>query len=188
MPRRGRRLPARLDRDSIRRCLAACENWAERAAVQLALGSGLKAGEIRRLRWRDVSLARDAILVPNAGGAGRRPVPLPDVIRAHARQQLLVAPQRYVIGGRRPECPMSARGLSAVLHRLGRRMGCSGLVTCGKLRQHFALALLDRGASPAALRELLGVQTVLPALPKDCYRRGKWTTSSSPPSHCWPPS
>lgn len=160
MPRRGRRLPIQLDREDIRRCMAVCENWSERIIMQLALGSGLKAGEMRALRWRDILLEDNCIQVPDNSGSGIRAVPMPEVIQAHARQQQLVAPERYVICGRRNNRPMSARGFSAVLHRLNRRMGCNGLITSGRLRQHFAQTLLDCGTKPTALRNILGLQTL----------------------------
>jgi integrase len=161
-PRADRPLERPLTPEEARRLLDAAASTRYGSLWAVALGTGLRLGELRGLRWGDVDLERGRVRVSGqlTGGApSRRPpkrgsgreVPLP----AFALQALYSWPQR-LLAAPHPEAlvwttrsgkPLSARNLHRDLAALCRRAGVPRR-SPHDLRDSCATLLLEAGSRP----------------------------------------
>lgn len=127
-----------------------------------AMYAGLRRGELQALRWGDVDLERGVIRVerswdPVAGliepksRAGRRVVPVAEVLRRHLKPE---APDALAFG-RSPTRPFDATSLG---QRADRAWKAAGLdrITLHECRHTFASLLIAAGANPKAVQTYMG--------------------------------
>lgn len=131
------------------------------AMIELLYGSGLRIGEVARLRQEHLELRHDGLSMLSVLGKGqkRRMVPVsPSFITAFTAYQRKAKrsrrPSAYLFpGGRgRGANPAQLRGQ---LKRYASRLGVQGFHP-HRLRHSFATHLLDAGADLRAIQELLG--------------------------------
>jgi integrase len=129
-----------------------------RVAFELAAWAGLRAGEIRGLRWSDIELDRATLTVrrsvhcgietsPKSGHA--RLVPIPARLVEFLRARLALAPKTSPWAAVAPSSPAA---LSAAFRRAWPEAGLS----FHSLRHFYASELSRRGASARAIQLLLG--------------------------------
>lgn len=93
-----------LTRDEELRLLAACTGKRAhlRSILIVALDTGMRSGEIRKMKWRDVEMDRGAILIPVANAKSRRARVVPITKRVRAELEALaatgMAPESQVFG------------------------------------------------------------------------------------------
>jgi site-specific recombinase XerD len=127
-------------------------------AIRLARFAGLRRGECNALRWENVDLIKGMVFVIGGKGDRDRAVPMPD---AGLRRPLMAW---WETAGR-PECgsvltgqrgrALPERALSrsiAIVCRAARVAGA----TFHTWRATYATRLLERGADPRTIQELLG--------------------------------
>lgn len=120
--------------------------------IRFAADTGMRPGEVCRLRWDDVDLARGAIVLTEHKTA-RRTEAARIVILPPAALALLEGRERegvYVFTNRSGR-PYSRDGLAATLRRYG--------VTPNQLRHTFAQSMIDVGIRPEMVTEMLGHRT-----------------------------
>jgi integrase/recombinase XerD len=169
--RTGRRLPRALPLEEIERLLAQTLGeeplkLRDRALLELAYASGLRASEITTLPVAAVDLERRLLhvvgkgnkqrLVPFGGAAARAlgrylEAGRPQLARGRAESAVFV--NRF---GR----PLSRMGFWKILAGYARRAGLSGKVSPHVLRHSFATHLLAGGADLRVVQELLGHASV----------------------------
>lgn len=123
-------------------------------ALLLAMACGLRRGEIAALEWKHVDLERRLLWVEGTKTAASRrwaPIPAPalSALSALARTSEWVFPGR---GGRR-RTPAS---LTRAFARARERLGIPTETRLHDLRGTFASLLVEGGADPRAVQELLG--------------------------------
>ena len=138
-----------LDDDEFERLLAELPDYSRRI-VLAAAETGMRAGEIRRLRWEDVDLAARELRVVIAKNKEFRVVPLTD--RLHAlledmKGELTPHPTAPVFEG-----VDIKKGLSAAL----KRAGIEKHVTLHSFRHQFATRALEAGVSSFHLQAIGG--------------------------------
>jgi integrase len=146
-----------------------------RVRLALALFTGLRASEMRRLRWADIDLAGNPLHVRQRADwwgsmgnpkskKGRRTIPLiPLVANALKEWRLAVPPgadDNLVFLGQHGR-PLSHSALMVGLDRVQRGVGIVGAdgepkYSPHKLRHFFASWMIDQGASLKELQELMG--------------------------------
>ena len=142
---RQRRPPHRwIPADGLRAMYQACETDTERLIMLLCGGSGLRAGELVGLRWRDVDGGHIRVL-----GKGRKWRELDAGPLAAALLGRLRQPDGYVTPYR------WTTTLGDHVHRIAKRAGV-GRCTTHQLRHSFAVAYLQLGGSAMGLQQLLG--------------------------------
>lgn len=138
-----------------------------RLPLLLAAYAGLRAGEVRGLRWRDVDLRAGEVLIRSSICRGveaapksghERRVPLADVLR-HALEQARGAPEELVCPSSRRDAqgrprPWSENALSKMTTRVAR--GCGVKCSFHSLRHAFCTHLFRRGAPATVVQQLLG--------------------------------
>jgi integrase len=119
----GRDIPSR---DEIRRILEAAPEGRTRALIMTAAFSGLRASELRGLRWEGVDLKHNAIHVRQRAdryntigrpksAAGERTVPIPSMVANALRHWQLASSSSGLVFGTRNGAP---DGLSNIVNRI----------------------------------------------------------------------
>ncbi|HSN97763.1 MAG TPA: tyrosine-type recombinase/integrase [Candidatus Nanopelagicales bacterium] len=166
LPKKGRKVLIPLSAEQVDQLLAVASP-SQRIAFALAAFAGLRAGEVRALRWADVRLDDDGsgVLVvrfaqtkgetstPKSGHEREVPlapqlVALLQAIPSNRRHGLVATTQR---GG-----PWGEYGLNQALKRAIRRAGCKGSWRYHDLRHFFVTQLFRRGGSAPAVQALAG--------------------------------
>ena len=160
-----RKLPVILSAAEVTRLLQAAGSLKYQAALGVAYGAGLRAGEVVRLTTTDIDSRRMVIRVEQ--GKGRRDryamlsPALLELLRAwwregRARQRLL--PGGWLFPGQNPVEPLSARQLNRAFHRALEEAEITKRVTLHGLRHAFATHLLEHHEDIRVIQVLLGHQ------------------------------
>lgn len=158
-------LPRPLDRDEVRRLVAACDRRTvagrrDFAILLLLSRLGLRVGEVATLELDDIDWRGGELVVMGKGGRVLR-LPLPgDVGAAVAcwlrRGRPLTAQGRCVfVRLRPPHGPLTASGVSSAVVGAGERAGL-GTVAAHRLRHSAASEMLGAGAPLEEIGQVLG--------------------------------
>ncbi len=138
-----------------------------RLGILLALKTGLRAGEVCALRWKDIRPAEGTLQVGECptvlpegipgGGPSVRTVPLPEDIRQLCVDLRPQDPEAFVLTGTR--CSMELRTVRSSLKELAAGCGLEG-VNFGTLRHTFALRGWEAGLEVEELSGILGYDSI----------------------------
>lgn len=130
-----------------------------RALFELLYSTGIRVGELVRLKIRDVDFAQGLLKVMGKGGKERL-VPLGDTakraLEAYLRQREKAGQRAEALFLNRWGRPLSARWVEMLLKTYALKEGIRRPVTPHVLRHTFATHLLERGADLRAIQEMLG--------------------------------
>lgn len=172
MPKQGRRLPACLSQEEVRRLLGVVDNPRDRALVLLLATAGLRRGEVTGLLLEGLDLDRAELRVVGKGDKERR-LPLPPVtvkaLRAYLKHRATVPSadsSPFVFVGRSTSTPhwsrlfgprLSGVAVNRILWRLAARAGLDhARVHPHALRHGFATWLVQGGTDLRTVQELMG--------------------------------
>src|SRR5205085_9584576 len=137
-----------------------------RAMLTLALGCGLRAGEVVRLRAGDIDGEQMIIRVVQSKGRKDRHVMLPAEVvdllrqwwkaRPTKRDAGVVQEQRWLFPGRTDHQPMTTRQFSRLFKEAAKAAGLRKTLSLHSLRHSFATHLLERGTDIRVIQALLG--------------------------------
>lgn len=149
-------LPEVLSKEEVRRMIDTTVNPKHKCMIQMLYGTGVRVGELVRLRMRDIDFERNCIKVVQGKGAKDRIGLLPKSIRELLEKQRSVKqPTDFLFtsydGGRLTEATVQkvvrhAAGLAKIAKE----------VTPHTLRHSFATHLLEAGTDIRYIQELLG--------------------------------
>jgi integrase len=164
LPKVGRKVGNALTLDEVTRLLDACTCRAQRRALALAAYAGLRAGEIRALRWKDIDLkagtltvrfnkCRGVVSTPKSGH--ERLIPLVDALRRElagdgSKPEPAALVSRNALGK-----PWGEFTLRATFKRVCKRAGLSGW-RFHDLRHFFVTALFRAGVPAPTVQALAG--------------------------------
>lgn len=159
-PKREKTLPKLLSREEVARFLVELRYPKHRALVLLLYSSGLRVGEVVRLRPQDLDADRGMIRVVRGKGGKDRYTLLSERALAAVRIYLdTIPPGRWLFPGGRPQRHLTERSVQAVVRSAARRAGLAKRVTPHMLRHSFATHLLEAGTDLRYIQELLGHQS-----------------------------
>lgn len=159
-PRPEKRLPNVLSKEETARLLGAIRNPKHRTLVMLLYSSGLRVGEVVRLRAEDVDPERGLLRVRQGKGGKDRYTLLSSKALAALRTYCeAFRPERWLFPGGRPNRPYTVRSVQHVVQQCARRAGIANPVTPHTLRHSFATHLLESGTDLRYIQELLGHQS-----------------------------
>jgi site-specific recombinase XerD len=151
------RLPVTLSTEEVRRLLDAATTLRERAIMEIAYSSGLRLGEVLRLKLTDIDSDRMVIRVERGKGEKDRSVMLAasllETLRAYWKRD---KPRRWLFpgqGGERPLNPTVVQRAFAVAKAKAR---IDKPVSFHSLRHSFATHLLESGVNVRTIQALLG--------------------------------
>lgn len=164
--REPKRIPPVMSPKEIKRLLAMTHGLKAQAALSLAYGCGLRAGEVVRLKAGDIDPAQMIIRIEQGKGRKDRHVMLSPVLLDLLRQWWKVrsrrhdrdkpAAERWLFPGRSLNAPMTTRQLNRLFHEAVDAAGIKAGVTLHTLRHSFATHLLERKTDIRLIQALLG--------------------------------
>lgn len=156
-PRRPRSLPGELSVQEVARLFLALGNPKHRLMALLLYSSGVRVGELVRLRAGDLDVDRQLIRIRRGKGAKDRYTLYSEAAAgAVAHYRALYRADGYLFPGPRPDRPISARSVQKVIAAAAVRAGIEKHVTPHTLRHSFATHLLEQGVDLRHIQELLG--------------------------------
>ncbi|MFN8956702.1 MAG: tyrosine-type recombinase/integrase, partial [Hyphomonadaceae bacterium] len=158
-----RKLPSVLSPDEVGVLLAATTCLKHRAALSVAYGSGLRAGEVVALKVGHIDSQRMVIRVERGKGGRYRNAMLSDdlliLLRAwwlEGRSKGVMLQGGWLFPGVDLETHISTRQLARVVEAAARRAGLAKRVSPHTLRHSFATHLLEDGVDIRVIQVLLG--------------------------------
>lgn len=159
-PRRVKSLPVPISRSVTAMLINACRTPFERAVVMLLYSTGIRVGELVRLRITDFDKERNCIRIRRGKGSKDRYVMLsPIALRAAAEQIRAAGSTTWLFPGSRPGRHITERAIQNCIRDIvqGRlHLSSCAKVTPHTLRHSFATHLLEDGADLRYIQVLLG--------------------------------
>jgi len=160
------KIPVVMSVNEVKRLLAVARTLKARVLLSIAYGTGLRAGEVVRLKVGDIDGEQMIIRVIQGKGKKDRQVKLPNELLGLLRAWWAVRSKRYDAGkplearwlfpGWATDGPMSARQFGRLFRQAARLAGITKPVTLHSLRHSFATHLLERGTDIRIIQALLG--------------------------------
>ncbi len=151
-----KKLPSVLSLGEVARLVSTTLNPKHRCIIQLLYGTGMRVGELVRLRMNQIDFDRNCIHIQRSKGAKDRVVMLPQSLRETLLNQLrLKQPTDFLFtngrGGR-----LSETSIQKIVREGTIRAGITKPITPHTLRHSFATHLLESGTDIRYIQELLG--------------------------------
>jgi len=158
-----RKLPVVLSREEVARLIAAAGNPKYRAALSVAYGAGLRAGEVVALKVSDIDSTRMSLFVAQGKGKKDRYAMLSPVLLktlrtwwCFAKTQKFMLEGGWLFPGQNPINHIGTRQLNRVCHAAALDAGISKRVSMHTLRHSFATHLLEANVDIRVIQVLLG--------------------------------
>ncbi|MFC1797476.1 tyrosine-type recombinase/integrase [Pseudomonadota bacterium] len=158
-----RTLPIVLSAEEVERVIEAAGSLKYKAALSIAYGAGLRAGEVVHLKVSDIDSERMVLRVEQGKGKKDRYAMLSpallDLLRAWWRQghaQGKMRPGGWLFPGRNPLNPLSTRQLNHICHAAAAVAELDQRVSMHTLRHSFATHLLENKVDIRVIQALLG--------------------------------
>ena len=156
-PRRERRLPVVLSREAVERMVNEVDNRKHRTLLILMYSSGLRVGEIVRLRLEDIDFDRKMVHVRRAKGRKDRYTLLSDVSIALVQAYLSeYQPVQWLFPGAKVGRHLSEASVQKIVRAARQKAKIPQHATSHTLRHSFATHLLDAGVDLRYIQALLG--------------------------------
>lgn len=158
-PRKGRKLPRPYSSEQITKILEACRKPMHRTILMTAYATGMRLGELCRLRVSDLDTDRMMIRIDNAKGSKDRYTILSpallEELRAHWRLYRLKGCYLFP-SPRTPGAPIGRKTVQATFSKAVQRSGISNHGGIHSFRHSFATHLLESSVEITIVQKLLG--------------------------------
>ncbi|WP_179036964.1 tyrosine-type recombinase/integrase [Paenibacillus sp. URB8-2] len=159
-PKKENKLPNVLSLDEVMLVLKAVNNLKHQAILYLTYSSGLRVGEVVRLRIEDCDNARKVLRVRQGKGRKDRITLLSDaayqLVRKYVEQE---KPEPWLFPGQTPGRHLTERSVQKVFEKALSASGVMKKLGIHALRHSFATHLLENGIDLRYIQELLGHQS-----------------------------
>ena len=153
----NKKLPSVLSRDEVICIFTAVPNIKHRALLMLAYASGLRVGEVVRLRIEDIDSQRNLIHIKNGKGRKDRFVPLSQVALSILRTYWKTCrPTKWLFPSPRPDRHLSNRTAQRILEIARKKTDINKSFSMHTLRHSFATHMLEDGTDLRYVQEFLG--------------------------------
>jgi len=160
-PKKVRKLPNVLASSEVVRLLSAVDNRKHRAILYLAYSSGLRVGEVVRLRTTDLDRARKTLHVRlGKGRKDRFTVLFDSALEVIDQYMRIYEPSGWLFPGQDPFRHLTERTVQKVFEQAVRAAHISKKVSVHSLRHSFATHLLEDGVDIRYIQELLGHKSI----------------------------
>ncbi len=152
-----KKLPIVLGRDEVKAIIKCADLLKHKLLVGLLYGCGLRCGEVRTIRLRDIDLSRGQLLVRKTKGNYDRYVPLGKLLIRGITQHIdSTGATDYLFTGADFDSRYSQKGVQWAVKNLCKKAGIRKEVTTHTLRHTYATHLLEDGLDIVSIKELLG--------------------------------
>jgi integrase/recombinase XerD len=155
--RAPQRLPVTLTPEEVSRLLAAAPNLRTRTAMEIAYASGLRLGEILRLKLTDIDSGRMILRVEEGKGKKDRNVMLsPALLQTLRGYWKRSRPRVWLFPGARGKGPLHETLMQRAFQEARQTARIAKPVSFHSLRHSFATHLLESGVNVRTIQALLG--------------------------------
>lgn len=155
--RAPQRLPVTLSAEEVRRLLDAAPSLRQRAIMEVSYSSGLRLGEVLRLKVTDIDSGRMVIRVERGKGGKDRTVMLAgsllETLRAWWKQE---RPRTWLFPGQGDERPLNPTIVQRAFTVAKEAARIDKPVSFHSLRHSFATHLMESGVNVRTIQALLG--------------------------------
>jgi integrase/recombinase XerD len=153
-----KKLPIVLGRDEVKLMMKAAHLLKHKILLGLLYGCGLRCGEVRSIRLRDIDMSRGMLLVRKIKGNCDRYVPIGLLLIKGLRQYIESSGiTDYLFTGVTDfDSRYSQRGVQWVIKTLSKKAGIKKEINTHTLRHTYATHLLEDGLDIVSIKELLG--------------------------------
>jgi len=155
-PRRPKRLPAVLSREEVVRVLECAPSLRDKLLLGLMYATGLRVGEVVRLRGCDMAVERGVIVVREGKGRKDRHVMFPRCFEPLIRSRLTKQGSDPLFPSGSGDRHIGTRQVQRAMARAVALAGVQKPATCHTLRHSFATHLLESGTDIRFIQKLLG--------------------------------
>ncbi len=155
--KREKRLPRVLSREEVVQFFHAIDNVKYRTILMTAYATGIRIGEVTRLKVSDIDSKRMMIFVEQGKGRKDRYVMLsPRLLAALREYWKTERPTHWLFPGERKHSPISADAVRQACTEAALALGFEKRVTPHILRHSFATHLLESGVDLRTIQAILG--------------------------------
>lgn len=158
-PKSNFTLPKVMSQEEVRHLLNSIQEIRQYAVISLLYGTGMRIGELLKIKFADIERANKRILIRQAKGHKDRYVLLPEqALRAISDYYRVYRPSTYLFESRQVKgSPMHVRQLQVAVKSAMTAAGFGAKnYTAHTLRHSFATHLLDNGCDLHTIKTLLG--------------------------------
>jgi integrase/recombinase XerD len=152
-----KKLPIVLSREEVKQLIKQADYLKHKLLIGLLYGCGLRCGEVRTIRLRDIDISRSMLLVRKTKGNYDRYVPLGKLLIKGIQQHIdSTGATDYLFTGSDYDSRYSQRGVQWVIKSLCQKAGLRKEVNTHTLRHTYATHLLEDGLDIVSIKNLLG--------------------------------
>lgn len=160
-PSKQKKLPVVLSLDEVQRLFKVVKNLKHKTILMLTYSSGLRVGEVVRLKVHDLDAARRVLYVRQGKGQKDRVTVLSkvafDAVRLYMAKE---NPHEWLFPGPDRDRHLTERSVQKVFTRAREAAGIQKPATVHTLRHSFATHLLEAGTDIRYIQELLGHESI----------------------------
>jgi integrase/recombinase XerD len=153
-PKIPRSVPQVLNKDEVKKLIAAAKSDKHVLIIELLYSSGLRLSELINLKLEDLEIENRTGWVRGGKGGKDRMIILSDTVVKHVKQFCGDRKTGYIIRGRAG--PLSHRAVQKALDEIAKRAEITKNVHPHMLRHSFATHLLEAGTDIRKIQVLLG--------------------------------
>ena len=154
--KKEKHLPEILSKDEIIKMLSHLKNPKHHCIVSLLYGSGLRVGEVVRIKMKDVDLERMVLLVRQGKGKKDRFTILPESLKDILNKQKQIKSSDDYLFTNPNNKHLSEASVQKIVAETARVVGINRVISPHTLRHSFATHLLENGTDMRYVQELLG--------------------------------
>lgn len=159
-PKKVKKLPSVLNQSEVMKILNSVTNEKHKAILYLVYSSGLRVGEVVRLKVKDIDSERMLIHVRQAKGKKDRYTVLSNVALTHLRVYVRkYNPTFWLFPSWNNQSHLNERSVQKIFERAKDKAGILKTASVHTLRHSFATHLLENGTDLRYIQELLGHST-----------------------------
>ena len=156
-PRKEHTLPELVSQREVKRLIQSCGRMKHRAILVTLYATGLRAGELCRLKLEDIDSDRLQIRVRRGKGAKDRYVQIPKELIYYLRDYYKKCrPSEYLFNGRKKGSPMSVSSLRWPMRQAKKKLGITKQLSPHTLRHCYATHHLESGTDLVFLQQNMG--------------------------------
>ncbi len=154
------RLPAFMERSDILLLLSRIRNPKHRLMISMLFGSGLRIGELVRIRVRDLDFPSLTVRIVNAKQNKDRITIFSESLADELRALAQGREGKEFLFLTMSDKPYTRRTVQAIFARAFKESGIQKKASCHTLRHSFATTLLSNGIDIRSIKDLLGHKSV----------------------------
>jgi integrase/recombinase XerD len=160
-PKKERKLPVVLSQEEVRHIFSVLSNLKHRVMLMLVYSSGLRVGELVKLRLEDIDGNRRMIHIRGGKGKKDRYTILSDIVLESLRLYWRAwKPREWLFEGKLAGKRYSIRSAESVFEKAAQKAGIAKDVSIHSLRHAFATHMLEQGTDLRFIQELLGHESI----------------------------